>query len=94
MTSRSMTAQKTIRSVFAFRLLLMVQSLAGATLVHASTQENDIPRQSFGNEGREIIASPSSAHCMTDNGPTQCNESIWIHGSPGDLVRSNSSNST
>ena len=30
--------------------------------------------------------------CMTDNGPTQCNEPIWIHGSPGDLVRSSSSN--
>ena len=91
-TSRSMTTQNKMRRAFAFRLLLMVQSLFGATLVHASTQEQNIPLQSFGNEGREIIASPSSADCMTDNGPTQCNEPIWIHGSPGDLVHSNSSN--
>jgi hypothetical protein len=81
-----------MRRALAFRLLLIVQSLFWATLVHASTQENNIPLQSFGNEGREIIVSPSSAGCMTDNGPTQCNEAIWIHGSPGDLVRSNGSN--
>jgi len=85
-----MITQNKMRRAFTFLVLVMVQSLFGATLVHASTQESNIPLQSFGNEGREIIASPSSADCMTDNGPTQCNEPIWIHGSPGDLVRSSS----
>jgi hypothetical protein len=91
-TSSSMTTQNTMRRALAFRLLLMFQSLFWVTLAHASTQDRNIPLQSFGNEGREIIASPSSADCMTDNGPTQCGEPIWIHGSPGDLVHSNSSN--
>jgi len=88
-TSKSMITQNTMRRAFAFRPLLMVQSLFWATLVHASTRDQNIPLQWFGNEGREIIASPSSADCMTDNGPTQCNEPICIHGSPGDLVHSN-----
>ena len=91
-TSKSMIAQNTMRRAFALRLLLMVQSLFWATLVHASTQDQNIPMQSFGNEGREIIATPSSADCMIDNGPTRCSGPVWIHGSPGDLVHGSGSN--
>jgi hypothetical protein len=67
--------------VFSARLLnLTVQS-------PALTEEDKIPRQSFGNAGREIAAPPWTAACMTDNGPTECCEPMWIYGSPGELVR-------
>lgn len=35
----------------------------------------------FGSEGREIAA-PSSAACMTDQGPSDCGESMGIYGAP------------
>jgi hypothetical protein len=37
--------------------------------------------QPYRSEGREIIAPPWSAACMTDHGPSQCGEHMWIYGS-------------
>jgi hypothetical protein len=43
--------------------------------------------QSFGVEGREIIAPPWSAACMTDHGPSECGEHMWFYGSSDALAR-------
>ncbi|MDA9434077.1 hypothetical protein [Bradyrhizobium sp. CCBAU 51627] len=31
-------------------------------------------------EGRQIAAPPWSAACMTDHGPSECGEPMWIYG--------------
>jgi len=36
----------------------------------------------FGGEGRQVTAPPWSAACMTDHGPSDCGEPMWIYGSP------------
>jgi hypothetical protein len=38
-------------------------------------------------EGREVAAPPWSAACMTDQGPTECDEPMWAYGSPRVLSR-------
>jgi hypothetical protein len=44
-------------------------------------------RLAYGIEGREIIAPPWSAACMTDHGPSECGEPMWIYGSRSDIAR-------
>jgi hypothetical protein len=34
----------------------------------------------YGGEGRQIKAPPWSAACMTDQGPSNCGEPMWICG--------------
>ena len=34
-------------------------------------------------EGRQVAAPPWSAACMTDHGPSQCGEPMWVYGSRG-----------
>ena len=43
--------------------------------------------QAYGIEGREIIAPPWSAACMTDHGPSECGEPMWIYGNRSDIAR-------
>jgi hypothetical protein len=35
-----------------------------------------------GIEGREIAAPPWSFACVNDTGPQQCDEPMWVYGSP------------
>ena len=32
--------------------------------------------------GREVAAPPWSAACMTDHGPSECGEPMWVYGNP------------
>jgi hypothetical protein len=34
----------------------------------------------YGREGRQIAAPPWSAACMTDHGPSDCGEPMWVYG--------------
>ena len=55
--------------------LLLVSSLGTPATVQAGTHENSTPPpQTSRFVGREVAAPPSSASCMTDNGPSQCDE--------------------
>jgi hypothetical protein len=36
----------------------------------------------FGGEIRQSAAPPWSAACMTDHGPSDCGEPMWIYGAP------------
>jgi len=38
--------------------------------------------QGYRIEGREIAAPPWSAACINDQGPQQCDEPMWVYGSP------------
>jgi hypothetical protein len=60
--------------------LLLASSLATPAMaqerIHKSTRA-----QAYGSEGREIAAPPWSAACMTDHGPSECGEPMWVYGS-------------
>jgi hypothetical protein len=55
--------------------LLLVSSLGTPATVQAGTHESSTPSpQASRFAGREVAAPPSSAACMTDHGPSQCDE--------------------
>ena len=64
--------------------LLIVPSLAMSA--QARTSESTGLPQGY-ETGREVAAPPWSAACMTDQGPTQCGEPMWVYGSPHALAR-------
>jgi hypothetical protein len=43
--------------------------------------------QGYRIEGREIVAPPWSFACMNDQGPQQCDEPMWVYGSPDYLAQ-------
>jgi hypothetical protein len=67
--------------------LLLVSSPATSTT--ARTRINNIAARAHSNviEGRQIAAPPWSAACMTDHGPSECGEPMWIYGSPREIAR-------
>jgi hypothetical protein len=64
--------------------LLIVPSLVMSA--QARTNESSAPPQTY-ETGREVAAPPWSAACMTDHGPSHCDEPMWIYGSPQALKR-------
>jgi hypothetical protein len=42
---------------------------------------------SFTEVGREVAAPPWSAACMTDHGPSECDEPMWVYGTPAQVSR-------
>jgi hypothetical protein len=67
--------------------LLLVSSLAMSATAQARTNERSGPPQASGMEGREVAAPPWSDACVNDRGPTQCDEPMWVYGSPNALAR-------
>jgi hypothetical protein len=67
--------------------LLLAASLASPIAAQARTHESGISPQASGIEGREVAAPSWSAACMTDHGPSQCDEPMWVYGSPRALAR-------
>jgi hypothetical protein len=65
--------------------LLLVPSLAAPVMVQARTRDSSI--SSHATEGREVAAPSWSAACMTDHGPSQCGEPMWVYGSPSRIDR-------
>jgi len=60
--------------------LLLLPSLATATTARPRT--STIAGHAYSNaiEGRQIAAPPWTAACMTDHGPSECGEPMWIYG--------------
>ncbi len=67
--------------------LLLISSLAAS--VAARPRKNNISVRPHSNaiEGRQIAAPPWSAACMTDHGPSECGEPMWIYGSHDEIAR-------
>ena len=74
-----------IRSILV--ALLLVLALVVSATAQARTNENSTLPQAYGSEGREVTVPPWSAACMTDHGPSECGEPMWIYGSRGALAR-------
>jgi hypothetical protein len=66
--------------------LLLVPSLSISAAQAQATASRSLST-AHGIEGREVAAPPWSAACMTDHGPSQCDEPMWVYGSPSTLRR-------
>lgn len=67
--------------------LLLVPALAAPTPARARTNNIAARSRSSAFEGRQIAAPPWSAACMTDHGPSECGEPMWIYGSRSEIAR-------
>jgi hypothetical protein len=64
-----------MKTKYSLAVLLLVPSLGTPAMVQAGTHESSTPPpQTSRFAGREVAAPPSSAACMTDHGPSQCDE--------------------
>ena len=64
-----------------FLAALLLVSLATPTMAQQRTHKSVVRTQAYGIEGREIAAPSWSAACMTDHGPSECGEPMWVYGS-------------
>ncbi|MBR0800605.1 hypothetical protein JQ615_35105 [Bradyrhizobium jicamae] len=77
--------------------LLLASSLATSATARPRVKNVSAPAQSalahsapaYSNaiEGRQIAAPPWSAACMTDHGPSECGEPMWIYGPRSEIAR-------
>jgi hypothetical protein len=68
--------------------LLLISSLPTPVMAHERTNRSAAKAQAneiF--EGREVAAPPWSAACMTDHGPSECGEPMWVYGSSDAIAR-------
>jgi hypothetical protein len=67
--------------------LLLVPSLAMSTTARARI--NNIAARAHSNaiEGHQIAAPPWSAACLTDHGPSECGEPMWVYGNRSEIAR-------
>ena len=73
---------------------MMTKSFVAALLIgpslamsaQARTSESTALPQAY-ETGREVAAPSWSAACMTDHGPSQCGEPMWVYGSPAAVAR-------
>ena len=88
-----------MKITYALTALLLASSFATQAAAHVRTNESG-DRAEVGTpptvvsrlrgyriEGREIAAPPRSFACMNDQGPQQCDEPMWIYGSPDYLAQ-------
>jgi hypothetical protein len=59
---------------------LLVSSLAGPTIAQEQIHKSSPRAQAYEPGGREVAAPPWSAACMTDHGPSECGEPMWVYG--------------
>jgi len=73
--------------------LLLVLALATSTTTQQSPQKSGTTRgHAYSTEGHESVAPPWSAACMTDHGPSECGEPMWIYGSSNSNAHARSTN--
>jgi hypothetical protein len=66
---------------------VMAQARTSSAMAQARTSETIAPSQTYEMEGREVAAPPWSAACMSDQGPRQCDEPMWVYGDPATISR-------
>jgi hypothetical protein len=70
-----------------YLLAASLLALAMSATAQARTNKHDARPQAYGSEGREVAAPPWSFACMTDHGPSECDQPMWVYGSPRALSR-------
>ena len=76
-----------MKTVHVLAALFLVSSLATPAMAQERTNRNGERAQAHRIEGREVAAPPWSAACMTDQGPSECGEPMWIYGNIDILAR-------
>ena len=82
-----------MKTTYLLAALLLVPSFATQATAHVRSNERSNRAhvgsrlQGYGIEGREILAPPWSFACMNDQGPQQCDEPMWVYGSPDYLAQ-------
>src|SRR5258708_11908967 len=71
----------TMKTLHIMAALLLVASPAAPTTARERSHQRSAPAQTNEIVGREVAAPPWSAACMTDHGPSECGEPMWIDGS-------------
>jgi hypothetical protein len=90
--------KRTMKIAYLLAALLLVPSFATQAAIvrtnesgnraHVGTRPAVGSRlQGYRIEGREIVAPPWSFACMNDQGPQQCDEPMWVYGSPDYLAQ-------
>ena len=73
---------------FATQATAAVRTNGSSNRAHAGTGPVAGSRlQGYSIEGREIAAPSWSFACMNDQGPQQCDEPLWVYGSPDYLAQ-------
>jgi hypothetical protein len=67
--------------------LLLILSLAAPATAQERTNKSSPRAQAHGIGGREVAAPSWSAACMTDHGPSECGEPMWIYGNSDAIAR-------
>ena len=63
------------------RNCLFAASMVALTLTMSVSTQAFAADANFGSYGGREVAAPSwSAACMTDHGPSQCDEPVWVYG--------------
>jgi hypothetical protein len=81
-----MTRFKTLGAAVMLSLLTAPPVLAQTAIQERGANASYHPN-SDGFGGREVAAPSWSAACMTDHGPSQCDEPMWVYGSSSALAR-------
>jgi len=66
--------------------LLFVLPVAASATGHARNDKRDALPPAY-QSGAEVEAPSWSAACMTDHGPSQCEEPMWVYGNPAAIQR-------
>jgi hypothetical protein len=74
-----------MKIMYAMAGLLLISSLATPSTAQERIDKSGARVQAHRIEGREVAAPPWSAACMTDHGPSECGEPMWIYG-PSDAI--------
>jgi hypothetical protein len=80
-SNQMMKVNYSMKIKYLLAMLLLVPSFVTPTMAHERTQKSGVRTQAYGISGREIAAPPWSFACMTDHGPSECGQPMWVYGS-------------
>lgn len=69
-----------------FKLLVAGAILSTLIATPVFAHGNNVRPQAYRTEGHEVAAPPWSAACMTDHGPSECGEPMWIYSGHGAMT--------
>jgi hypothetical protein len=70
-----------------FPAALLALTLATSFTAPSLAKQVVAPAASHGLVGREVAAPSWSAACMSDQGPSQCGEPVWMYDTPAKVAR-------
>jgi hypothetical protein len=69
-----------------FKLLAAAAVFSTLIATPVLARDSSVRPPAYGLEGREVAAPPWSAACMTDHGPSECGEPMWVYGTRGTMA--------